>query len=744
MKKINNWLLAIILTLTACLPNGSKTNSTETVSITPTLPNPAVSITRAPDVQQIAGDFLEYWRIENYHKMYGALTGLSQDAISEEDFTRRYQNTAIDLTLQKMDYEILSSLTNPQSAQVAFRVYYHSALVGDFQRDNVINLSLEDGTWLVQWDEGLILPELRGGNKLALDVTVPARGNIYDKDGNALISQSTAYSIGVVPTEVSLNQIDELWTYLRRLTGKSFEYIQDQYSDNYGDWYVPIGNASFQDVDEISTALSSMKGLVMNYYESRYYYGHGIAPQTIGYAMPIPAEELEAYRRKGYRGDEKVGMAGIEKWSENDLMGQRAADLYIVDQQGQIVTRLAHQESSPAQSIHTTINWDLQDQTQRALEGFVGAAVVLERDTGRVLAMISSPGFDQNIFETSNLNSNVFLQELLVDQDKPLLNRAAQGGYPLGSVSKIITLAAALESGLYTAESTYNCGHEFNELPNLTLYDWTYEKELPASGVLTLPEGLMRSCNPWFWHIGLDLYRQNMPTALSEMARAFGLGSDTGIGQVAEDVGAFPDPQNEGDAVQLAIGQGTMLATPLQVAVFTAAIGNGGTLYRPQLIEQITSPDGQPSFTFQPEVNGYLPISEETLNIIREAMYSVVANRRGTAYERFTGLNYPIYGKTGTSQNPLGEPHAWFAGYTNARDIYRPDIAIVVIAENAGEGSEVGAPIFRRIIEIYYEGKPSKRYPWEKSLYEPFTPTPLFSPTETPLPNAGDFEATES
>lgn len=729
MKLRSAILLTLVLLLAAC----TKGTVNNPGGATPTLRDPLVKTTAVPEPTAAAQSFLEAWKVDNYASMYAQLTLLSRDAMIESDFSKHLKDVSATMSLKTLDYEVLQSLIkNPTEAQVAYRMTYHTVLVGDVVRETVMNLSWQDGAWKVQWEDGMILPELRGSNRLTMDISVPARGNIYDASGSALAAQSDAVALGIVPGQINPDTEEALLSELSRLTNLNPDYIKSLYAYAQPDWYIPIGDVSAQAVQQRYSVLSSLAGLEMNSYNTRYYFDQAAAHVT-GYVQPIPAERVDEYRRLGYRVDERVGMTGLENWGEKFLTGQRGAALYVVDQQGNVVTRLGQTDSQPADEIYSTLNKSLQVQAQRALEGFRGAVVVLERDTGRVLAMASSPTFDPNLFDPNNKNSGWLLGDVYDQNTVPLLNRATQSAYPLGSVFKIITMATALETGVFTKESEYNCGRTFTELTGVTLYDWTYEKDKPASGLLTLPEGLMRSCNPWFYHIGLELYNLGYTEDVSKMARAFGLGSATGI-ELDEVAGSMPNPVDASDAVQLAIGQGAMLATPLQVARFIAAVGNGGTLYRPQVVEKVTTPDGEPLLTFKPEAQGELPVSAANLKIIQDAMRSVVANNRGTAHYALAGMQVPIYGKTGTASNSTGVSHAWFAGYTAAGRSDLPDISVVVLAENAGEGSEVAAPIFRRVVESYFYGKPVKLYPWESSFYVTKTPTPEGGVVETPTP----------
>ena len=736
MKKFQFSLLIIFaILITGCNAADPTAESNPSPTALPTLPQPGVNTTQAPDATEAAQAYLDAWKAEDYAAMYAMLTPVSQDAISEEQFIARYREFAAEAALSEIDNQILSSLTQTRTSQVSYHVYLKSALVGDIQRETTMNLSLEDGEWRVQWDDALIIPELTGGNTLSMEYKIPSRGNIYDINGHALVAQSDATALGLIPDQIDPEQEGSLLSILSRVLGIRAETISTMYEDfpPGAGWYLPLRAVSAEDIQQYEDNLTGWPGLVMRPFRSRYYFDGGIAPHVVGYVSAIQEDEVEEYKRQGYRIDERVGRIGLEAWGEASLSGTRGGALYVIDQDGAIVTKLGETSPAPAQAIYTTIDSDLQIKAQEALNGFLGAIVVLERDTGRVLAMASSPGFDPNLFEPENFNRSYLINELFDLNTVPLLNRATQGQYPLGSVFKIITMAAALENGVYTAESTYECGHTFTELVGVTLYDWTYEKERPASGTLTLPEGLMRSCNPYFYHIGLDLFNQGLTTAVSDMARGFGLGSPTNIEEVAEEEGQVPDPESQLDATNGAIGQGALQVTPLQVATFTAALGNGGTLYKPQVVESITPPDGEPTFTFTPEATGTLPISPQTLQIIQDAMVSVVENPRGTAHHIFPNFEIPIAGKTGTAQDPPRDPHSWFAGYTFAEREDKPDIAVVVILENSGEGSDWAAPVFKGIVQSYFFGQRST-FPWESMPGVWREPTPEVTETPTPTP----------
>jgi cell division protein FtsI/penicillin-binding protein 2 len=710
---------------------------------TPTLGDVSVEVTPAPDPSLAAVAYLDAWKREDYPAMYNLLTRLSRDAITQEDFTKRYSEAITEAAASSVDTNILAAyVKSPYSAEVSYQVTLHSVLVGDIQRKTVMNLSQEDGLWRVQWDSTLILPELAGENRLLMEVNTPSRGNIYDRNGSAMVAQSDAWALGLDTSKLDPNRITGLLNLIYEATKIRPENLRpdvERYSSlNY---YLPVADLSAEQIAPYYDYFLSWDSVIMQEFRSRYYFDEGIAPHVTGYVRAIQAEEVEEYKRLGYNPwSDRVGEMGLESWGEQYLGGKRGGTLKVIAPDKSVVTILASSETQPAQAIYTTIDKDLQEQAQLALNGFRGAIVVLERDTGRVLAMASSPGYNPNLFEPNNPNSSS-LAEKIFTPSTPLLNRATMGQYPLGSVFKIITMAAALQSGIYTPETEFTCRYDFTELTGITLYDWTWEHYLKdgvtqASGILNLPQGLMKSCDPYFYHIGLDLYSRGMTSYVTDIAHGFGLGSKTGI-QIDEEKGQVEVPKEPLDAVWEAIGQSTVLVTPLQVADFVAAVGNGGTLYQPSVLEKIMDMNGGVTYAFTSTIRGTLPISPTYLKVIQDAMVTVIG-QNGTARSVGTYLNsYNIHaaGKTGTAQTgDYTEPHAWFAGYTFNNNPEKPDIAVAVLLENAGEGSIMAAPIFRAIVRLYfYPDQPREPFAWEKAVgvWKP-TPTPTGLPTTPP------------
>ena len=744
--RFSHWIKLILVPvfLAACTGGGILSpGATKTSS----LPTAQTTVIHTPGAEPAVRTYLDALLKEDYASMYAILTKSSQEALSQEAFTARYTDALNTMSISKMEYNILSSLTNPQNAQVAFHFVYHTILFGDLGRDMTANLLLENGDWKIQWEDGLILPELAGGKHLVASHNPPARGDIYDRNGDAIVTQTDANALGLVAGEVSADNASALYNILWKLTGTRPEIIRNDYDAYPAGLYVPVGEASATAVNK--SGVTNFSGVSVNPYTSRFYEPN-VAPHAVGYTLYISKDELSKYKRLGYNGSERVGIEGIEKWGEDYLHGRDAASLYVDGESKNVLAQVA---SQPADSITLTIDKNLQELSQDAMDGLPGAIVVMEVNTGKIVAMVSSPVYDPNLYDTNNFNMQWSLEKMLNAPAQPTFNRATQGQYPLGSVFKIITMAAALNSGVFTPDSSYDCTYDYTEIPNHTLYDWTWQHcqdekaangtdtcngvNSKPSGTLTLPQGLMRSCDPWFYHIGYTLYNQEdgkYKNDISNMARAFGLGKATGIEQVAEAEGSIPDPTDGLDATSIAIGQGKVTVTPLQVATFISAVANGGTLYRPQLVQNIQPVSGEAINVFKPQANGTLPIKAEDLKVIQAAMREVAVNPRGTAYYTLGNFAFPTAAKTGTAESGAVEPHAWFAGYSMYKNPDKPDIAVAVLVNNQGEGSIWAAPIFRRVMEDYFLGKPQTVYPGWENTYYVINPDYGLPATSTPQP----------
>ena len=425
--KIQRWIILLILVVllavfvVACSSAAPAATETPlplaTETLIPTLPAPEEKTTPPPDSEQAVQAYLDAWKAEDYASMYNMLTTISKDAITEEDFTTWYTSIATEMALSGIEYDILSALVqSTRSAQASYRVTFQSVLVGDITRDTVMNLSLEEGEWRVQWADNLIIPELANGNYLWMERNIPSRANIYDRNGDVLVAYADAVSVGLVPGEIDPDDEGKVLTEAQWLTGIKTEAIRYLYADWPAgvNWPLPLKAVPLDKVQErydVSNGYDD-RGLVMWPFSSRFYFD-GAASQTVGYVSYIQEAEVEKFLRKGYLQDEKVGRQGIEAWGESYLLGERGGTLYVINPNGEVVTQLADVPAEPSQAIHTTLDKDLQLAAENMLLKYRGAVVVMERDTGRVLAMASSPHFDPNAFEPQNANSIRPNQQLL-------------------------------------------------------------------------------------------------------------------------------------------------------------------------------------------------------------------------------------------------------------------------------------------------------------------------------------------
>src|SRR5215211_2066729 len=356
--KFLRWLymIAILTFLSACGSGGigGSIFPTETA-----LPQPIVTVSSAPSVDTALQAYLDAFKADDYNQMYSLLSKVSQDANTLEMFAVRNRDALNVMSAGSFDYEILSSLVGPYSSEVAFRVTYHTALVRDIQRDMVARFTLENNEWKLQWEDGLILPELAGGNVLHMDYSVPSRGNIYDRDGDAIVAQSDAYAFSIIPGNVTEESLPVLLSEVRNLCGNSMDALAAEIFNTPAQYPIPLCQASDQESERIRSI--SPSGLEWTPYTSRFYFKQGTASNIVGYALGIGEEEQDKYRRLGYSGNEAVGASGIEAWAEDYLAGQHGGTLYVINPTtGQPVTKVGENAAKPADAVFLTIDRDLQ------------------------------------------------------------------------------------------------------------------------------------------------------------------------------------------------------------------------------------------------------------------------------------------------------------------------------------------------------------------------------------------------
>jgi penicillin-binding protein 2 len=396
-----------------------------------------------------------------------------------------------------------------------------------------------------------------------------------------------------------------------------------------------------------------------------------------------------------------VGQSGLERLLDEHLRGRDGGERIEVDVMGRPIRLIQQTDPVPGAQVITTIDRRIQEAAEMAMEGRAGAAVVMDPRTGDVLAMVSTPAYEIDRF-TGTIDRAAWLR-VVQHPDHPLLNRVLQTQYAPGSIFKIVVAAAGLQESVLTPVDRVHCSGEF-KLGAATFRDWKED----GHGVVDLKRALADSCNVFFYEAGLKV---GGPTIV-KYARAFGFGQASGVEFGGERSGVLPRPMvrrgrevwQPGDVANISIGQGQLAVTPLQVARFMAAVANGGVLWKPRLVQRIERPERGVVWADSGKVMGHVELSPVVWAFLRQSLLAVVQSGTGVA-ARIPGL--AVAGKTGTSQTianskaDKGQDHAWFAAFAPAGT---PEVVVVVLVERGGRGSQVAAPIARKILNaIFFE-----------------------------------------
>ncbi|HET7685849.1 MAG TPA: penicillin-binding transpeptidase domain-containing protein [Candidatus Limnocylindria bacterium] len=443
---------------------------------------------------------------------------------------------------------------------------------------------------------------------------------------------------------------------------------------------------------------------------TRAYPQEWLAGQTIGYASEVTAEDLETLDLAGYLPGDLVGRGGLEAGAEEVLRGTPGWTL-IAEREGAEPETVAATEMVPGADLAITLRPALQARAEQVLAGHGnGATAALDPRSGDVWALASAPAFNPNAMTLGTTLDGVPLAAPTTAQ---IINKAALGAYPAGSSFKPFTLAAALQTGVAGPGTRMPCPGTWT-FSGFTFHNYE-DHALPGNVALT--EAMAFSCNTTYMPLSVMVYEED-PAALTELVAAFGFGEPTGIRYLPEASGILPDaayfeeherwdgrivPYNEFDQIQLSIGQGSFAGTMLQLAAAYAAIGNGGTLWRPRIVTQVTAPDGEVMETHDPETARRIDMTADQLAYVTDSLEAVVNLPYGTAYSAFAGFGIPVAGKSGTAETGTPDPHALFPAFAPAADP-RIAVASVLLHMPLGTGGENTAPLVRSVMAQFFAG----------------------------------------
>ena len=575
--------------------------------------------------------------------------------------------------------------------------------------------------YFLQIGQGEYYDKLADSNRVRYLEIIAPRGNILDRKGREMVTNRPSFNVIWLRES---NQLSDEWLKtLTRVLGEDTSTLLEKIRKMVGQpGHIPVRLAediSWDKVAQIEVNRMYLPQVSIEVVPLRVYHYGDLASHLIGYLGEINREELDRMDRTRYRGGDLIGKAGLERLREADLSGAKGRDYMEVNALGFEQKSLKGERPVPGKDLQLTLDIDLQKIAEEELttNKFAGAVVAMEANTGRLLALASSPPLHLQDFVggISRANWNAMLENPL----HPLVNKIVQGQYPPGSTYKPITALAGLAEGIVTPDTTFFCPG-YHRFGNRVYRCW----KRGGHGTVNLKRAVAESCDVYFYQVGQKLGVDR----LAKYARLFGLGNETGVEMEHEKPGLVPSTEwkrkrhnekwHEGETLSVAIGQGYNPVTPLQLTVMTAAIANGGTIYKPAIVEKEIYPDGTVAQSFQPEVLHRFTGQGRNLKLIRDGMVEAVNGRRGTgrrAQVETEGI--VVGGKTGTAQvvrlkqyQHLKEQdipykyrdHAWFTCYAPAAN---PEIAVTVLVEHGLHGGSAAAPIASKIMTRYFNEK---------------------------------------
>lgn len=757
MKKTFRLILSVLIfsVLTACdaIPNLNASSADDSANVV------AVSAGLTP--QQTVEAFLDAWSNEEFDSMYALLHPRSTEVYPLDDFREQYVSAHSDIGFTDVSYDIEDVSVQGMTAAVTYNAFIATATFGEIPDEGrTMRLVEDNGAWKLAWSPMDIINGMTANVNLDPNRSFLTRGNIYDTNGQLLVNQNGT-SYGLVMRLSDMRGEEDCTALLSRILLRPTSYFENLYVDYraadsaffVGEISDDIYNIYRNDLDnicgtdiEVEFIGSKIQGRV-----GRTYFGHGAAAHITGYIGFVPSDNVDYWRDRGYSDRDFVGLTGVEFTYQDELAGLPDQSLRLIDTSGVILRSLGSAEGSDPTSITLTIDRDLQwDTAQTFMDAWNyagpdfatvatgGAAVVMDVNTGAVLSMFSFPTYDPRIhvtdsayYNTNTTNADASAQITSAVSNgrflptlPAIINRAYTEQYAPGSVFKILSTLAAADSGTWQPEQNFFCDLTWDGAPLGDTAgireDWRVVEERPAAGDITMSIALTTSCNPFFWQVGALMYQEDS-NLLYDYATHWGFGQRTqllGLENVSEAAGFIPQPTNVTTAINDVIGQGDTQVTAIQMARLVAAVANGGTLYQPYLIQQIGA--GDTAEIIQPTVIGQLDVSDLALQITREGMCNVPIDRDyGTATfifgENRIPPSYTSCGKTGTAQTS-DAPNSWYVAYAPADN---PQIAIAVVVPNSREGSEVAAPIVRRILDRYFDGAVAEFPEWWETPYVP-------------------------